>query len=102
MSATDPTTNSGPNSPITAPPGIPSRQRHARLRRDDPESDLTHLPRNRGIIFIGKAARDHRAQNRFETAFQLLRQAGHLLRGPVNADHRRRDEKPQYGKVDTA
>src|SRR3546814_10113690 len=68
------------------------RERDARLGRDDPETDLADLFRHGAKPLFGEVARDHRAEDRLEAGFQLLRQGGDLLRHIIDAVDRRRGE----------
>ena len=73
--------------------GNAERQRHAGLRRDNPEADLAHLLCHGHLVARFQIARDHRAQNRIKAGLQLLRQRRHLLRHIIDAHHGRRRKK---------
>src|SRR3546814_14353348 len=73
-----------------------------RLSRDDPESNLTHLPCYRRIVFFSKITRNDGPKNWVKTGLQLLRQGSHLLRHIINADDTGRGEKAQYCKIEPA
>src|SRR3546814_7220217 len=73
-----------------------------RLSRDDPESNLTHLPCYRRIVFFSKITRNDGPKNWVKTGLQLLRQGSHLLRHIINADDIGRGEKAQYCKIEPA
>src|SRR3546814_18047361 len=54
-------------------------QRDSSLSRDDPESNLTHLPCHRRIVFFSEITRNDGPKKRVKTGFQLLRQGSNLL-----------------------
>src|SRR3546814_6123146 len=78
------------------------RERDARLGRDDPETDLADLCRHGAKPLFGEVARDHRAEDRLEAGFQLLRQGGDLLRHIIDAVDRRRGELAEDEEVEAA
>src|SRR3546814_3062495 len=63
------------------------RERDARLGRDDPETDLADLCRHGAKPLFGEVARDHRAEDRLEAGFQLLRQGGDRKSTRLNSSH---------------
>ena len=61
-------------------------ERHAKLRPDHPEADLTHLLGDRLLVAVFEVAGDHRAEDRVEAGLQLGGKRSDVLRDVIDAD----------------
>jgi hypothetical protein len=61
----------------------------------DPEAHLAELPGDGALVAFLEVAGDDRAEDRLEAGLELLRQARHLLRRPIDPDRRRRSEQAE-------